>query len=204
MILKNRCSVVMAIVASSLVVSSCQTKQGSYVDPESIEILDDRWNDTDSRTTVEPLLKDVLGRPWLEEFRRENGGERPFILFGDFENRSSEHIDTKRMFEVLRAEVLRDGRARFLDGDAREKLLQEYNYQGSGIVKKDEVKGPGNQRGADFFLMGTITSQINQSGGRKRINYRTEMRLTNISTGEIVWVGDHTIAKLMQQSRVGR
>ncbi len=189
------------LATSSSYLSSCAPSfQGEYVDPNKVEILDDRWNDSDARLTAEDMIGSALKKAWLANFASENKGKKPFVLVGDFENRTDEHIDTKALFEAVRNELINSGRIRFLDGDAREKVLKEYQYQGSGMVKKDEVKGPGKQRGADFFLYGAISSMSAQLEGKKRVTYQVEMRLTNIESGEIEWTEIKKIAKGFKRS----
>ena len=43
--------------------------EGAYSDPAKAEIVDDKWNETDARTTAENMVKSVLSKPWLQEFR---------------------------------------------------------------------------------------------------------------------------------------
>ncbi len=190
----------LAILASVVLGSCAPSFKGEYVDPNKVEILDDRWNDSDARLTAEEMIGSCLKRAWLGNFMSENKGKKPFVLVGDFENRTDEHIDTKALFEAVRSELINSGRIRFLDGDAREKVLKEYQYQASGTVRKDEIKGPGKQRGADFFLYGAISSMSAQLEGKKRVTYQVEMRLTNIETGEIEWTEIKKLAKGFQRS----
>lgn len=182
----------------------CQsTFEGTYEDPNKIQVLDDRWNDTDARLTAETMIQSALQKAWLADFRTENGGKKPFVLVGDFENRTDEHIDTKAIFEAVRNELINSGKVRFLDGEQRSKLLKEYQYQGSGVVRKDQAKGPGDQYGADFFLFGAISSMKAGNDGRSRVTYQVEMRLTNIATSEIVFTEVKKITKNFKQARFG-
>ena len=166
-------------IAVSLAFSGCTSFQGSYGDPDQAQILDDRWNPTDATLTVKKMVKDMTAAAWIQNWRddmKKKATDRPFVLVDDMENRTSEIIDTKALFEDLRSQILNDGKARFLDGDARKKILNEYKYQQSGIVKKDQVKGPGNQFGADFFLSGAISSIVSQQGGKSSVQYQIEMK----------------------------
>ncbi|APJ03263.1 penicillin-binding protein activator LpoB [Silvanigrella aquatica] len=194
------------LVAVSLALSGCTSFQGDYGDPEQAQIIDDRWNPTDATMTVKKMVKDMSAAPWVQNWRedmKKKPTDRPFLLVDDMENRTSEVIDTKALFEDLRSQILNDGKVRFLDGDARNKILNEYKYQQSGVVKKDQIKGPGNQFGADFFLTGAISSIVSKQGGKSSVQYQIEMRLTNISTGELVWSGVEKIRKNFKRSSVG-
>lgn len=179
------------------------TFEANYADPNKVEIVDEKWNETDARLISERMIKSCLSKPWISLWMRENDRKRPFILVDDFENRTSEHIDTKAIFEAVRNELINSGRVRFLDGAQRERILEEYRYQGSGVVRKDHAKGPGKQFGADFILVGAISSQVAQQGGYKTVTYQVEMRLTNIETSEIVWTEVERVKKQFRRSSFG-
>lgn len=184
--------------------TACQSKfEGNYADPNKVEIVDDKWNDTDARVIAERMIKSCLSKPWLVEWKQENRGQRPFLIVGDFENRTSEQIDTLPIFEAVRNELINSGKVRFIDGAQRQKLLDEYKYQQSGVVRKDTAKGPGRQQGADFFLIGSLSSVVSEMDGYKRVTYQVEMRLTNIETSEIVWTEVEKITKQFRRSRYG-
>ena len=184
--------------------SGCQSTQGNYADPNKIEIVDDKWNDSDARLVGDTMIQSALKKRWLKEFNRTNQRQpRPFVLVDDFENRTSEQIDTQAIFEAVRNELINSGEVRFLDGAQRQKILDEYKYQQSGVVKQGSAKGPGKQASADFFLVGSLSSLVSQADGYKTVTYQVEMRLTNIETSEIVWTEVKKLKKQFKKSRFG-
>ncbi|MCA2959752.1 MAG: penicillin-binding protein activator LpoB [Silvanigrellales bacterium] len=184
--------------------SGCRSSfEGNYADPNKVEIVDDRWSDTDARLIGEKMIKSALSKAWLANYTAESKGQKPFVLVDDFENRTSEQIDTKAVFESVRNELINSGRVRFLDGAQRKKILDEYRYQNSGTTRKDQAKKAGNQYGADFFLVGAISSIVSQQGGYKTVTYQVEMRLTAIETSEIVWTEVEKVKKQFRRSGVG-
>jgi uncharacterized protein (TIGR02722 family) len=191
------------VLVSAGFVSACQTTQGNYADPNKVEIVDDKWNDSDARLSGEEMIRSALAKRWLVEFGRENQGKRPFVLVDDFENRTSEQIDTKAIFEAVRNELINSGKVRFLDGAQRQKILEEYKYQQSGVVKQGAAKGPGKQQSADFFLVGSLSSIVSEADGYKTVTYQVEMRLTNIESSEIVWTEVKKIKKQFRKSKFG-
>lgn len=199
--LKRMFSVLVVLGAGAF--ASCQTTQGNYADPNKIEIVDDRWNESDARLTAEQMIGSALAKPWIKEFVREAEGKRPFVLVDDIENRTSEQIDTKALFEAVRNELLNSGKVRFLDGAQRQKILDEYKYQQSGVVRQGSAKGPGKQQSADFFMVGAISSQVAEADGYKTVTYQVEMRLTNIESSEIAWTEIKKIKKQFRRSRFG-
>ncbi|MEY4065978.1 MAG: hypothetical protein RIR26_2186 [Pseudomonadota bacterium] len=193
----------LVVLALAGMAAGCQTTQGNYADPNKIEIVDDKWNDSDARLTGEEMIRSALAKRWLVEYTREHQGKRPFLLVDDFENRTSEQIDTKAIFEAVRNELINSGKVRFLDGAQRQKILDEYKYQQSGVVKQGAAKGPGKQHSADFFLVGSISSIVSQVDGYKTVTYQVEMRLTDIESSEIVWTEVKKLKKQFRRSNFG-
>lgn len=174
--------------------------EGEYADPNSVEIVDDQWNETDARKTAEAMVKGMLDRPWLKGYTSASGGKKPLVIVDDIENRTDEHIDTKMLTEFIQDELINSGRVRFLDKAGRQKILDEIKYQNSGAVAADKAKQSGKQLGAEYFLKGAMTSIIQQEGGKKVVTYQTNLTLTNLETAELEWSEKYLIKKRMKRS----
>jgi hypothetical protein len=75
------------VSARVVVAFGCTPKfQGEYSDPQKVEIIDDKWNETDARKTAELMITSCLGRPWLENFKKSHGGKSPIVIVQDIEN----------------------------------------------------------------------------------------------------------------------
>lgn len=187
---------------SSLFVVSCtDTFQGEYANPKEQEIVDDKWNPTDANKTAEVIIKAVLEKNWLIEYMQSSGGKKPVVIVDDIENRTNEHIDTAALGQALQNELINSGKIRFIDKAARDKIVKEIKYhQESGMVSKATAKNKGNQIGADFFLVGEMTSIENVQGGYKTVTYTTTVRLTNLETSEILFSQAYQIKKKFKRS----
>ena len=174
--------------------------QGEYDDPEKVDIIDDKWNETDARKTAGVLVTSMIGKPWLAEHKGGHKGERPVVIVDDVENRTDEHIDTKSLTEAIQNEVINSGKVRFVDKGRRQKILDEIKYQNSGVVSSQSSKKSGKQTGADFMLGGAISSIAPKQGGLKVVTYQTILTLTNLETAEIVWSEKHEIKKRFKRS----
>lgn len=179
----------------------CTSFKGEYSDPNAVEIVDDRWNETDARVTAEKMISTMLTKSWLKAFKNRNSGKRPLVIVGDVENRTDEHIDTKALSEFVSDELINSGRVRFVDAANREKILKEIEYQtDSGMVSKKTAKRRGRQVGADFLLFGTLSAQVHTQKGLKTVTYQTNLRLTDLESAEIVWSSKHRIKKRFKKS----
>lgn len=192
---------VLFAAALSILSVSCAPKfQGTYNDPNEVEIVDDKWNETDSRKTAEYMIEEMLRRPWLDEFRSKHNGKKPFVIVDDIENRTDEHIDTKTLTEFVRDELVNSRKVRFLKETARRAILDEIKYQNSGAVRKKDRGRGGKQFGSDFLLGGAVSSSVHTQGGLKTVTYQVVLDLTNVVTGEMEWSGKRRIKKRFKRS----
>lgn len=177
--------------------------QAEYSNPDAVEIVDDRWNETDARKTAEILISSMLSKPWLNEFNRAHG-QKPILIVDDIENSTAEHIDTKAIGEALLHELINSGQIRFVDASRRDKILKEVKYQQeSGMVAEASRKKTGRQMGADFLMGGGISTQVHMQGGLKTVSYTTFLKLTNLETAEVVWTEKYDIKKRFKRSGAG-
>ncbi len=203
-ILKTKLLVVLSLWGFHLNTGCTSTMKGSYSDPMKAEIVDDRWNETDARTTAEKLVGSMLSKPWLGNFKAANSDSKPVVVISDMENRTDEHIDTEALGEAIRNEVINSNMVRFVDAKGRSNILKEIQYQTeSGMVSASTAKQKGKQIGADFMVTGAISSQVHQQGGLKTVTYQTVLQLTSFETAEIVWSEKHKIKKRFNRSALG-
>lgn len=172
----------------SLVLVQCtKSFEGEYADPDKVEIISDRWNETDARKTAEAMIKEMLEKPWLGNYQKANQGKLPMVVVDEIENRTDEHIDTKALTEHVRSELINSGKVRFLNKAARQKLDDELKYQQSGKVSKDKAIAAGRRLGAQYMLGGSLSSNVQTQDGLKTVTYATLLELTNLETEEIEW-----------------
>lgn len=203
MLLKSTKILSSLVFVTAFGTSCTKSFEGEYSDPEKVEIVDDKWNETDARKTAEVMVTSCLGRPWLEEYKKANGGKKPVVLVQDIENRTDEHIDTKAMTEFLETELVNSGKVRFVEKGRREQILKEVEFQNSGAVADATKKKKGNQLGADFMLAGAISTQVHTQGGLKTVSYQTQLKLVNLESAEVQWTEKHEVKKRFKRSGAG-
>ncbi len=177
--------------------------EGEYADPAKAEIVDDKWNETDARKTAEHMIKGMVEKPWLDNYKTSHQGKKPIVIVSDVENRTDEHLDVKQLTDYIQDELINTGKVRFVNKDQRQKLLEEINYQQSGAVTKDTAKSKGKAVGADYILTGNVTSSVHKMDGLKTVTYQTNLILTNIETQEIEWSTKYEIKKRFKRSGAG-
>lgn len=187
----------------SLQVGCTKDFEGEYADPSKSEIVDDKWNETDAKKTAEHMIKGMLEKPWLSQFKGTHGGQRPLVIVDDVENRTDEHLDVKILTDYIQDELINSQKVRFVDKARRQKLLEEIKYQQSGQVDSKTAKAGGKQLGADYLLAGNVTSQVHQQDDLKTVTYFTTLTLTNIETFELEWSTKYEIKKRFKRAGAG-
>jgi uncharacterized protein (TIGR02722 family) len=139
-----------------------------------------------------------LARPWLSDFNIESGA-KPVVTVGTIRNKSNEHIDTETFTKDFERELLNSGKVRFvaarMDRDEiRDERMDQYEYASDETVKRLT-----EETGADFILLGSIKTIVDQLEGRRVVFYQTDMELINVESNEKVWIGTKKIKKDITQ-----
>jgi PBP1b-binding outer membrane lipoprotein LpoB len=122
------------------------------------------WNDNDVRTVCTALIGDCLASQGVDQAIKAKQGT-PKVIVGRFRNDSSEHFDTSIVSSVMEEVVLNSGK---LD-----------------IVTQDQ----GNETEAEFLLSGSVKTLIDRDGKQNARTYIVNAEMSNIKTGEYVWMG---------------
>ncbi len=190
-------------VAVSLVGCSKST-QVTRIEPETVIDLSGFWNDTDSRLVADALIDDALTFPWARQFMQQNNGEVPTVIFGSVRNKTTEHVPVNTFLRDMEAVFLRSGHARVVaDREQREQIRDEREDQQVNASAATRARMR-NELGADFILVGEITSIEDIEGNREVIYYQIDLNLTDLESNERVWIGQHRIKKFVERSRTRR
>jgi uncharacterized protein (TIGR02722 family) len=158
------------------------------------------WNDTDSRLVSEEMIRDLLSRPWADEFRTASGG-KPALVVGRVLNKTMEHIPTETFIKDLEREIINAGEIKVVaSASQRDSLGGEKLYQ-SKNASLETQKAMGKELGADFLLLGQINAIEDRAGGTIMKYYQVELELINIESGEKVWIGQKKIKKVLERDQ---
>lgn len=189
------------IALSALVFTSCGPKafvKGQYDDVERENLMNDQWSETDMQKVVKDLVASMTSHPSIA-----NAKTQPVVMVTNLQNKTSEHIDTQSIMDMVRVELMQTGRVAFIDKEARQDISDEYNYQNSGMVSGETKKGPGGQVGADFIINGRLDSIVQEVGKDKTVYYKLTLNLTNIKTSMITWSNHKQIRKAFKKKSIG-
>lgn len=189
------------VLVGLLVLGGCSSgKTVQRIDTDSTVDLSGSWNDTDSRLVSEEMINQVLAHPWLVRYEAVNES-RPTVIVGTVRNNSTEHIDTNMFTKNLEIAFINSGRVRVVAsrderGEVRDERSQQQDWSDPATIKQF-----GKELGADYMMIGSIGSIVDQEGGEQVIFYQTNLELIDIETNEKVWIGQKEIKKYVGRGK---
>lgn len=164
--------------------------------------LSGRWNDADSRMVSDEMIQDCLNRPWLQRYTIKHDGRIPTVIVGRVKNRSHEHINVQTFVKDLERALINSGEVQFVASSGERTGVREERKDQAMHASEETMKGPGQEIGADFMLIGTINTIRDDIGGKAVMYYQTNLELVDMSTNIKVWIGEKKIKKLIKKPKV--
>ena len=177
------------------------TRTVKRISTDEVEDLSGNWNSYDSKQVAEQMVKDLIYRPWLQEFVLEED-RKPVVVVGTIRNLSSEHIQSDIFIKDIERELINSGKIKFVAGikerdDVREERMEQQSYASDETAKRLAAES-----GADFMLQGGIKSNTDASGGKEVKFYQVDLELINVESNEKVWIGSKEFTKEVQKNKV--
>jgi penicillin-binding protein activator len=190
-----------AILLSLVALMACSShRQVSRLSTDSVTDLSGQWNDTDAKLVAQEMVSDCLARTWLTDFLQARG-QKPVVTVGTIRNMSSEHIDTDIFTSDFERELINSGKVRFVASrDQRGEIRNERSDQQDNS-SEETMKKFGREVGADFILLGSVSTITDEIEGKHTIFYQTNYELINLETNEKVWIGEKEIKKGISQGK---
>jgi len=192
--------VTLATVAAALL-TSCGPKafvKGQYDDVNKENLMNDQWSETDMQVVVKAMVESLT-----KSAKVATAKTPPDVMVTNLQNKTSEHIDTQSIMDMVRVELTNSGKVSFIDKEARKDISDEYDYQNSGMVSKETKKGAGNQIGVDYIINGRIDSIVQEVGKDKSVYYKITLNMTDLKTSRIVWTDQKQIRKTFKKKSIG-
>lgn len=188
----------LGVVLSMSVLTGCATSGpgvgGSsvqYGDAKAVETVTNTFGSTDLQMIAESMTRSMLQSPALA------GRGRPLITVNDVKNKTSEYIDTRSITDSILTQLTKSGTVRFVadTADMQDQTEELARQNQSGLYKKSSVKKIGKMEGADFRLVGSISSIVKRTEDLHDVYYKFSLRLTDIESGVVEWAEEKEIRK---------
>lgn len=192
---------VMLFAAGALGISCSSAPKVTRVDVEEQIDITGRWNDTDAQLAAEEMIADCTAKPWLENFYKTEG-KNPTVIVGHVANRTDEHINVGVFVKNLERELLNAGKVRFVASpEERQQLRAEREDQQQGYTLPETMAEMGRELGADFMLIGSLNSVVDEYKGKFVVLYQVNLELVDLQNNAKVWIGRKEIKKYVERGR---
>ena len=184
-----------------VMLSGCgKEKRVTRVNTDLVTDLSGRWNDTDSRMVAETMIKEMVSRPWLDNFTQAQG-RQPVVIVGTVLNKSNEHINVQTFITDLEREMTNSQKVTFVAAKSERDEIREERRDQAVHSRQDTQKGPGKEIGADFMMKGYISNILDESDGVKAVYYQVDLDLISLENNVKSWYGQKKIKKVIEKKR---
>jgi len=182
------------IIITIIILQGCATggPRTTRVAIDEEQILDSNLKANDLRTTINKMARSLAACRALNS----DDGSQPKITFEGVEDKTIRGVDSYNLQSGIRKTLLKNSSLNivFLDRSANvtKRILAENRLKQGG----DVTGRAGKLAGADFLLAGYLFED-RQIGARNRTSYyRLSFRLTDVSSGAVVWEDDYEVKRI--------
>jgi uncharacterized protein (TIGR02722 family) len=195
---------IFVIISIIALVSGCATgPKIERVESDTTVDVSGRWNDTDSRLVAQEMINDCLSRSWVDRFQARNNQHIPSVIVGRVRNRSHEHINVQTFVKNLERSLINSGRVQFVASKGEREQIRSEREDQARNASDESMKGPGQELGADFMLIGTINTIRDEIKGTAVMYYQVNLELVSLTDNVKAWIGEKQIKKVITRPKVG-
>ena len=196
-------NLMLAASATALLLTGCSsTPTVQRISSDQITDVSGYWNDTDANMTAQTMINAMLTNPWLGNFEGASGGKQPTVIVGQINNLSSEHISTSTFIDDMQSQLINSGKVSFVAGSGQRQEVRDERKDQDLNATDATRSAMGQETGADFMLQGTINTIIDAAGDKSVKYYQVDLRLINMHSNIIAWVGQQKIKKVVTGANV--
>lgn len=182
--------------------TGCKSTKVERVSADTVTDLSGYWNDTDVRIVAESLIADCVNAPAITNYIRNNN-ELPVVIVGNFRNDSDEHIDTSILTKKFETALINSGKVDFVASSSERGEIRQEREEQQVWASEETAKRLANETGADFMLIGSVKTMVDQMDKTSTRTYWVYAELIDIETNRKLWLGENSeIKKVITRSKV--
>lgn len=144
------------------------------------------------------MIQDMLDMGTLS---KPNG--QPYILvISRIENDTMQRIDVDELSKAIRIALMKSGKVRVTAFREDDMVMSSSQLRKSKEFNQANVRKAGSLEAPELSLSGKITQREFIVSGKKRIEYRFSMSITDLKNGLTIWEGEEKIKKLADKDTV--
>ena len=188
---RNKSLTLAIILIIILILSSCAPTSETVKD-KSIPELKLNWNEKDSESISDTLILSSLGAEWNEKFPKS---KKPIIVVGNIEDKSEDNIDVSLLAKNLERSLINSGEVSFIASKEKREMIRADRKNFEDFADNDKFIKYMKPLKADFFMSGTIISQVDSSVAPIRKKYELNVNIIYTKNASVVWEGVQSITK---------
>lgn len=188
---------IITLLLALFLLTACSSKTVTRIDTDLVTDISGRWNDTDSRLVADAITEQCLSGNWLILYTERNA-EKPTVIVGNIENISYEHINATTFMKDIERAFINSSLIRIVASVSSRDDLRAERWSQAGFASPETRSALRNEYGADYMMVGTISSIIDEAEGVRVVYYQIDIELLDIETTEIVWMGVEKIKKIIE------
>ena len=194
-------SFILSLCFGIILINACSsTNKIERVASDTVVDLSGYWNDTDVRIVAESLITDCVNAAAITNYIRNNN-KLPVVIVGNFRNDSDEHIDTSILTKKFEAALINSGKVDFVASSSERGELRQEREEQQDWASEESAKRLANETGADFMLIGSVKTMVDQNQKQATRTYWVYGELIDIETNRKLWVGENSeIKKIITRS----
>lgn len=189
---------ILSLLCFALSLSACAT-QTMLIDNENdstdrAAALEGR----DFENAANAMIEDMLDMGTLS---KPNG--QPYILvISRIENDTMQRIDVDELSKSIRIALMKSGKVRVTAFQEDAMVMASGQLRASREFNQANVRRSGSLAAPELSLSGKITQREFIVSGKKRIEYRFALSITDLRNGLTIWEGEEKIKKLADKNAV--
>ena len=163
------------IICAMITVSSCKKKIVNRLDVNTVKDLSGRFNDTDSRLIAQSIVEQMLNECYDLKISSRDDIERNLINSG-----RCRVVANKSIREAIQEEFV------------------EFEDNLSPLDQLEKQRNCAKKLGVNRMIFSSITSIVDKDGKKSVRFYQFDIKLVDVNTNEVVWMGTKKIKKFIQ------
>lgn len=144
------------------------------------------------------MIQDMLDMGTLS---KSNG--QPYILvISRIRNNTLQRIDVDELSKSIRIALMKSGKVRVSAFQEDDMVMASGQLRQSSEFNTANVRGTGSLAAPELSLSGKITQREFIVSGKKRIEYRFSLSITDLRNGLTIWEGEEKIKKLADKNAI--
>ncbi len=189
-----------AILSAAIALAGCQSTESVYRDPGSAKpaVKSTRWQAQDVQSTALKMVDSLLNDPTII------GSDRPIVRFSGVRNKTSQHIDTKRLSDRIRTHLIQSRKVRVLTDLDAEQGQRDYGSAEAKLSRTSAAdsryKRKRKYKTSEYHLFGELTEIHTTDSSAASRAYQITLNLYDYQSDELLWADIKDIEKVKSKS----